>query len=184
MQHVVIEDLKRVYQLGTVVETEKAAVLATEGVVTIPVEPALFTYNAVAGYFFKSWGAGQQLPVMSGICCQMVLSVVPQLHTLNTIVKLRPMSALLAEVKAGKSPSGMIRLIADSSQSSFDACGVANTLESVIDLSKLGELDASNAWIVRAKSRIDAPTSTLLGLAIYGYAREMRISWAAVSQTE
>ena len=183
MQHVIINDPRHKYNLGTVISAEKANILDTEGVVTIPVDTALFAFNAVSGFFYKSWGIGWDIPVMPAALCKMLMFVVPNCHTINWCAALMPSDAMKAEFAQGKMPGGHIRLVTDSSQAVV-AAGLSNTSESVVDLSTMGELTSGGIWIVRARSRIDAPTNVLMGFALYGYSRDVRVLWTAISQTE
>lgn len=182
-QRIILEDPTGEYWPGSLVTEERANALAARGVASMPVEPSLFHSSAVAGFFRRDWGAGWGIPMVPGPCAAMLLYTVSGLHTLNWSAKIVPTPKLLEEMKAGKNPSGLIRLVTDSGQVGVSAGGLSNTDASVVDLSNLGE-PGTDGWIVQASARTDASSSTMIGYTLYGHAREMRVAWAALSQTE
>jgi hypothetical protein len=183
MEYMVLEDLRQQYLPGTVVDAAKAQQLIVEEVVTIPVCQSLFAYNAVSGFYFRQYGHGQLVPNMPGMCGQMLMFAHPGLHSLNWVAKISATSVLRKEIESGKPPQGTLRIVADSGQNVF-AGGVANLDGSIVDLSKLTDVRADGTWIVRARARLDMPTTCFAGFALWGGAREMRVSWVALSQTE
>ena len=183
-QFIILEDPQNRYWRGALVEREKAHALQAQGVISMPVEPTLFHTNAVAGFFRRDWGGGWAIPQMAGPCGPMVMHVIPNLHTVNWVACIVGTPALLAEVAAGKKPIGLLRLVTDSGQRGLQSGGLSNQEESVIDVSTVGDPSPEGTWIIRGRGRIDASTDLLLGFTLYGHAHEMRVAWAAISQTE
>jgi hypothetical protein len=181
--HVIVEDLTRAYPFGMLVENERAAMLAGEGVTTLAVEPALFSYSSVGGFFQRFYGHGVEIPSVPGSICKSTLHVVPYMHTIRWIARLAPTQKFLADGE-GRLPTGMLRLVTDSSQANCQSGGLSNVEGSILDLSKVGEPNVENAWIVKAQARVDVPAAMQLGFALYGHARDLKISWLAISQTE
>ena len=183
-QHIVLEDPKNEYWPGALITVERALALQSRGVVTQPVIPELFHHGALGGFFRRDWGSGWSIPATPGPCAPMAMFTVTAVEGIRWTAKLIATQVMLEEIKQGKRPVGMLRLVADGNQAGSSGGCLSNNEDSVVDLSKLGEPDADGTWTVHGSARVNVPTDLLIGYTLYGYAREMRVVWAAISQTE
>ena len=183
-QSIILEDPRLEYLPGALVEPAKATMLEAQGVITMPALSELFHHGAVAGFFRRDWGSGWSIPSMPGPCAPMVMFTVPGLPVINWCAKLIATPKLKKEMANGQHPIGLLRLVADGGQAGTSSVGLANTEQSVIDLSTMQAPADDGTWIVRGRAKMHAPTSSFVGYTLYGHAREMRVVWAAISQTE
>lgn len=172
----VIEDPKREYWPGALVDPSLEAQLKDRGVAMIQVCPELFKRNAVAGVFVRHWGSGWVLnPALPARVAPMVLYVAPTHRTIQWAMRLLPVKGVALD--------GYLRIVGDSGQLQVLSGGLSAE-NNVIEMATLGLPDAQGGWTVSGTMPLSLYTEGYLGMTWYGAARGVRVIWAAVSQLE
>jgi hypothetical protein len=182
-KHIVLEDPDHNLRPGMIVDAEHAHAYAGKGVILMPAMPELLVRGSICGFMQRFFGDGIELSEMPGPVCTLALLGVAELRTLNWAAKLAPTPELGAEIESGKGALGKLRVIGDSSQACFNLAGVSQTETSVADFGNV-ELLADGEILVRGKATLNLPSIGPVGFALYGHGRQLRLLWAAISQTE
>ena len=178
--YIVVEDPAAEYWDGSIVDSRRANILSTRGVVLLPVVPALMRLSGVGGYYKRAWGAGWPLasspPKMHA---PMTIYVVPEYRTVSWAAR------IMGEDDNRESYQGQIRLAADGSQPhASNTAGVSGAHNTPVDFGKLGPRDEYSGWVIRGEAQIlTAGAGGHFGLALYGEGAGLRVVWAAASLT-
>lgn len=177
--NLVLSDPRGEYWEGALVTPEMARSLEGREVATIPVIPELFSRNAVAGFFKRSWGGGWPLGRVPARVSPLILMAVPHLEVLNWRVRIRRGAG------AGDlPPDALIRLVADGTQVLATTSGFSAMEGGHKHLARIGEADSADGWTLGGEIRISPPTDTYLAMSLYGFGPGYLVEWAAVSQTD
>lgn len=171
--YVVLHDPRGKWTAGAMVDPAMMRHLQGYGVLMLPVEPDLLDANALAGLYWRQWGAGWVLPETTpGRVCPMALHMVPEAPLLHWCARLEVDKTVTAADRAG----GVLRLVGDSAQ----GFRVLTVQGPTVDF---GSLDADqHVHHVAGTVRV-SPDRGLYGFALYGAARGVRVVAAAISQT-
>jgi hypothetical protein len=136
----------------------------------LPVDEDLALQSGpVDGYFRRDWGRGVAFASGRGERrCPMVLRAYDRRAYIHWAARLIPL---------GPDPSGQIRLSGDGSggfESGIAPVVVPGRLESLI-------LDGKGGVTIHGTCELASSPGALVGLALYGAAREVAVVWSAVS---
>ena len=180
MRRIVVWDPTGEDPEGTIVEDQRAQVLVSKKVATLPIDHRLFGRNGLSGWNKRTWGHGAAFDAVANRRgCQIVLYVMPSYQTLNYVVRIVP----TVSPKEDPAPAtGRLRLSTDKNQIGTLALGVRSPT-GPIQIEQLGKLDKGGGWTAEGTLSFTTRNEGFFGLSLYGKLVGCRVAWLAVSQT-
>ena len=188
--HIVVWDPEQQYWEGSlVVEVEQARALAKRGVCLLPVVAKVMTAAADAGFFKRAWGKGIAVPVGGHqAICPLSIYALHDMHYLHWCARLVPTPDAARDEEGVLKPiRGMLRLVPDGTQLGGFQAALQGAERDRVDLEQLGPVDEWGGWTVGGsallRQSIDAKAAVSLHGSAQGERSQLRVAWAAISQT-
>jgi len=169
-------------------EPEQARELARRGACLLPVVPQLLSAASDAGFFKRAWGKGVALATGGPMpLCPLGLYAVHDMHYLHWAARLVPTADVERREDGSHKLVGMLALVPDGTQRGGFQAQLEGADRSRVDLSLLGPPDEAGGWTVGGYARVrqmnDAKVCVCLHGAAMGARAQLRVAWAAVTQT-
>jgi hypothetical protein len=183
---IVVEDPRREWNEGSLVEAAKARQLASRGVTLMPVVTRYFR-EGDGGFFKRAWGSGYPLSRDTPrLHCPMVVHLDPSVptHGVNRgstcVVHWR---ARLVSGEPGTRRQGQLRLSFDTGQSVVQQVTFAPGYGGPVNLATIGEPDERGGWTIGGENQANVPLRGHYGFGLYGMGPGLLVTWAALSVT-
>jgi hypothetical protein len=188
--HVVVWDPLGEYWEGALVpEVEMARHLAKRGACLMPCVAAALRLAADAGFFKRAWGKGWALPTGGHqAVCPLSIYALHDMHYLHWAARLVPTADVPQALDGKLDPvRGMLRLVPDGTQRGGFQASLEGAERDRVDLEQLGQPDEWGGWTVAGSARIHQPIDAKASVSLHGAAMgarpQLRVVWAALTQT-
>lgn len=171
---VVIHDPAGKEPEGRIITGNAVAVAKANGVVLLPVEPALIPRSAFAGWAKRCYGDGIEFAgTHASRGCTLAMHAHPDFPTMHWVARVVPTERRVA---------GSLRLASDTTQMHSLAVGIAPISPPVV-LDQLSEPDAHGGWTIYGTAKATIPGDAYIAVQLYGMLTGARVAWFAISQS-